>query len=121
MISFSQFYLKEVYRRSFSNSTSDIQDLLRVIYYNLQEPGEVSDEHPNPILSGPRWEKAMESIEMAIRDAAMEGVDLTDLGWGLRDLEDKMYFSGSDADRIVDMINTIEGEIGEIESDYEGQ
>ena len=111
--------IHEAYRRQFSDSSDDVQDLLRVIYYNLQQPGDVTPPNPIPSDDYTRWEEAMHAIKMAIRDAAMEGVDLNDVWHGLRELEDKGYFSPSDADRIVDMISSIDQEVNAIELDDE--
>ena len=109
--------IHEAYRKQFNDSNNDTQDLLRVIYYNLQEPGDVTP--PKPMMPyTTAWEGAMDAIKMAIHDAAMEGVDLTEVGYGLRDLEDKKYFSASDASIIVDMINNIEQEIDEIDDEF---
>jgi len=102
------YLIYEIYRKQFNDSTSDVQDLLRVIYYNLQEPGDTMP--PNPISSDnyERWEEAMKAIKAAIYDAAMHGVDLTDVEYGLRHLEKQKYFNPEDADKIIDIINVIE-------------
>ena len=95
----------EAYRRRFEDSANDVEDLVRKVHAMLQTP-EKNHEHT--------WD----AIQDAIRDGAMEGVDIIDFGWMIRDVEEKKYINSDDADAIIDIVNTVDQELDQIDRDF---
>ena len=97
----------EEYKRQFEVSISDPEDVIRGVVYDIDQQGE-------------HHEGTWDTIRRRIQDAALEGVDLVDMGYATRRAEKQGAFSNNAAETIINIINTTEQEIDQIESEYEG-
>jgi hypothetical protein len=89
----------------------------------MNSPNDITDliAHMSAILGGMgHHEGSWDTVQHLIRSAALEGIDIVDIGYAIREAETGGLFTHEDAEALINIVNLVEQEIQSIETDYDG-